>query len=62
VRLQGPAVRSAITGITLIAGFASTVGWPLTAWTEAQIGGRRAQHALRRIKPGVAAGAGASAA
>jgi hypothetical protein len=25
----------AITGITLVAGFASTVGWPLTAWMEA---------------------------
>ena len=24
--------RRSITGITLIAGFASTVGWPLTAW------------------------------
>ncbi len=42
VRLQGPAARSAITGITLIAGFASTVGWPLTAWMEAQIGWRGA--------------------
>ena len=42
VRLQGPAARGAITGITLIAGFASTVGWPLTAWMEAQIGWRGA--------------------
>jgi predicted MFS family arabinose efflux permease len=32
VRLYGPRSRQAITGITLIAGFASTVGWPLTAW------------------------------
>jgi len=32
--------RSAITGITLIAGFASTVGWPLTALIEAGHGWR----------------------
>jgi predicted MFS family arabinose efflux permease len=32
VRLYGSAARDPITGITLIAGFASTVGWPLTAW------------------------------
>lgn len=32
VRLYGTRSRQAITGITLIAGFASTVGWPLTAW------------------------------
>jgi len=31
VRLHGGAARGPITGITLIAGFASTVGWPLTA-------------------------------
>jgi MFS family permease len=30
-RLYGRDARSAITGITLIAGFASTIGWPLTA-------------------------------
>ena len=35
VRLYGQGARGAITGITLVAGFASTVGWPLTAWTEA---------------------------
>lgn len=34
VRLYGPDARSTITGITLIAGFASTVGWPLTAALE----------------------------
>src|SRR5580692_665997 len=28
--LYGRDARSAITGITLIAGFASTIGWPLT--------------------------------
>ena len=42
VRLYGPAARRAISGITLIAGFASTVGWPLTAWMEAAWGWRGA--------------------
>ena len=32
--------RRSITGITLIAGFASTVGWPLTAWGLETIGWR----------------------
>ena len=31
VRLYAGAARGPITGITLIAGFASTVGWPVTA-------------------------------
>jgi len=31
VRLHGKGARAPITGITLIAGFASTVGWPLSA-------------------------------
>jgi MFS family permease len=31
VRLHGGSARGPITGITLIAGFASTVGWPVTA-------------------------------
>ena len=39
-RMYGQTARSAITGITLIAGFASTVGWPLTAWGEATLGWR----------------------
>ena len=30
--LYGREARSSITGITLIAGFASTIGWPLSAW------------------------------
>jgi MFS family permease len=38
----GKAARAPITGITLIAGFASTVGWPLTALLEAQFGWREA--------------------
>lgn len=42
VRLYGRDSRSAITGITLIAGFASTVGWPLSALLEAQLGWREA--------------------
>ena len=42
VRLYGQGARGAITGITLIAGFASTVGWPLSAWMETQWGWRSA--------------------
>lgn len=42
VRLYGHDARSSITGITLIAGFASTVGWPLTAWLEHEFGWRGA--------------------
>jgi MFS family permease len=39
-RIYGDGARRAITGITLIAGFASTVGWPLTAWGLDTIGWR----------------------
>src|ERR1700724_1927986 len=39
-RIYGEAARGAITGITLIAGFASTIGWPLTAYALAHIGWR----------------------
>jgi MFS family permease len=39
-RIYGTSARGAITGITLIAGFASTVGWPLTAWGASTIGWR----------------------
>ena len=39
-RIYGEAARGAITGITLMAGFASTVGWPLTAWGLHTIGWR----------------------
>ena len=42
VRLYGHDARRAITGITLLAGFASTVGWPLSAWLEAHFGWRNA--------------------
>ena len=40
--LYGRAARGPITGITLIAGFASTVGWPLSAFLDAQFGWRTA--------------------
>ena len=39
-RIYGNAARRPITGITLMAGFASTVGWPLTAWGLGGIGWR----------------------
>lgn len=38
----GRDARSPITGITLFAGFASTIGWPLSAFLDAQIGWRGA--------------------
>jgi MFS family permease len=41
-RIYGHDARRAITGITLIAGFASTIGWPLTAWLEVSFGWRAA--------------------
>jgi MFS family permease len=42
VRIYPVSARNAITGITLIAGFASTVGWPLTAWWIDALGWRSA--------------------
>jgi predicted MFS family arabinose efflux permease len=42
VRLYGRDSRNSITGITLIAGFASTVGWPLSTVLEARYGWRGA--------------------
>lgn len=42
VRLYGQQSRNAITGVTLLGGLASTVGWPLTAWMEAHYGWRGA--------------------
>jgi len=39
-RIYGEAARRPITGITLLAGFASTVGWPLTALGLEHIGWR----------------------
>ncbi len=42
VRLYSSGSRASITGITLVAGFASTVGWPLSTVLEAQFGWRGA--------------------
>lgn len=42
VKLYGTDARSAITGITLIAGFASTIGWLLTSWVNVEFGWRNA--------------------
>ncbi len=39
-RIYGHAARGSITGITLFAGFASTIGWPLTALGLDRIGWR----------------------
>tara|TARA_R110002072_G_scaffold300062_1_gene476516 strand:+ start:179 stop:661 length:483 start_codon:yes stop_codon:yes gene_type:complete len=36
--LYGRDARGAITGITLMAGFASTICWPITAFMEVEIG------------------------
>ena len=41
-RLYGRQARAPITGITLIAGFASTLGWPASAWFEHAFGWREA--------------------
>ncbi len=38
--IYGRAARGPITGITLIAGFASTIGWPITAALDAAYGWR----------------------
>ena len=40
VRLYGASARTAITGITLIAGFSGTVSWPLSTYLEAHLGWR----------------------
>jgi MFS family permease len=39
-RIYGDSARRSITGITLLAGFASTVGWPLSTWGLETIGWR----------------------
>ncbi|ACI94839.1 major facilitator superfamily MFS_1 [Afipia carboxidovorans OM5] len=44
-RIYGDNARRAITGITLIAGFASTVGWPLSSWGLETIGWRNTCYA-----------------
>ncbi|MBN9475833.1 MAG: hypothetical protein ABT00_19340 [Bordetella sp. SCN 68-11] len=55
VRLYGRDSRSAITGITLIAGFASTVGWPLSTLMETHVGWRGACYgwAVLHLVPGL---------
>ena len=40
--LYGSAARGPITGITLLAGFASTIGWPLSTLFEGELGWRGA--------------------
>jgi len=40
--LYGAEARRPITGITLLAGFASTLGWPLSAWMASEWGWRGA--------------------
>jgi predicted MFS family arabinose efflux permease len=41
-RIYGSGARKPITGITLIAGFASTLGWPLSTWLDTKFGWRAA--------------------
>lgn len=40
-RIYGDGARKAITGITLLAGFASTIGWPLSAFGLEHLGWRQ---------------------
>jgi predicted MFS family arabinose efflux permease len=42
VRLYGRDSRNVITGIALLGGLASTLGWPLSAWLETRVGWRGA--------------------
>lgn len=39
-RIYGANARKPITGITLLAGFASTIGWPLSTWMDGEFGWR----------------------
>ena len=45
-RLLGDHARASMTGLTLLGGFASTLGWPLIAGLEHQIGWRYSCFAL----------------
>lgn len=38
--IYGKGARNSITGITLLAGFASTICWPISAWVDAELGWR----------------------
>lgn len=40
--LYGKEARGPISGVAMMAGFASTIGWPLTAWLSAWLGWRGA--------------------
>jgi MFS family permease len=42
VHLYGEGARRPITGVALLGGLGSSVGWPLTAWFEAHLGWRGA--------------------
>lgn len=42
VQVFGKQARASIVGITLLGGLASTLGWPLSTWIEAQWGWREA--------------------
>jgi predicted MFS family arabinose efflux permease len=48
-RIYGDSARKAITGITLIAGFASTVGWPLSSLGLETIGWRETCYAWAAV-------------
>ena len=41
-RAGSPGRRGPISGVAMMAGFASTIGWPLTAWLSAEFGWRGA--------------------
>jgi len=53
VRLWGHDARGAITGVTLFAGFASTVGWPLSTYLEVHHGWRVACFAWAVLHLGI---------
>jgi predicted MFS family arabinose efflux permease len=54
VRLHGLSARGSITGITLLGGLASTIGWPLTATIDAHFGWRAACFFWAALQIGVA--------
>ncbi|RXT50016.1 MFS transporter [Bradyrhizobium betae] len=53
-RIYGANARRTITGITLIAGFASTLGWPLTNWLASEYDWRVACQVWAAIHIGLA--------
>ena len=52
--IYGDKARSAITSLTLFAGFASTVSWPLSAWLLEHLGWRGTYFVYAAIQIGVA--------